>query len=90
MYDQMSPTLTAADALLRDYEGKSFFGFRSLTTIFEYLSSLIFLFMLIFQYVYQRIVVPILTRFRIPFVRKPRRISFENDTVLITGGQQMF
>lgn len=64
--------------------------FRWATTLIEYLFTAFFLVVLTIRYVWHRRVVPLLTRLRIPLIRKPTPISFQNDTVLITGGEQTF
>lgn len=85
MYNQMSPTFAAADALLRDYGSKAPFGFRWATIFIEHLFTVFLLISLIIRYIWQRTILSLLTRFRIPFIRKTKPISFQNDTVLITG-----
>jgi all-trans-retinol dehydrogenase (NAD+) len=85
MYNQMSPTFGAADALLRDYESKAPFWFRWVTTLIEHLFTLLLLVSLVIRYVWSHTVVPILSRFYVPFIRKRAPVSFQNDTVLITG-----
>ncbi|CAF1033168.1 unnamed protein product [Adineta ricciae] len=64
MYNEMSPTFGAADALLRDYD---------------------LLFTLIVRYIWNYIFTPFMSRFHVPFFRRRTRVSFQNDTVLITG-----
>jgi short-subunit dehydrogenase len=85
MYNQMSPTFGAADALLRDYESKAPFWFRWATSLIEHVFTLLLLVSLIIRYVWNHTVIPILSRFYIPFIRKRAPLSFQNDTVLITG-----
>lgn len=85
MYNQMSPTFGAADALLRDYESKAPFWFRWATTLIEYVFTLLLLVSLIVRHVWYQTIRPILARFHIPMIRKRSPVSFKNDTVLITG-----
>jgi len=85
MYNKMSPTFGAADAFLCDYESKAPFWFCWATNLIEYLFTFLLLLGLIIRYVWNHTISPILSRFYIPFVRKRSPISFQNDTVLITG-----
>jgi len=85
MYNQMSPTFGAADALLRDYESKAPFWFRWATSCIECVFTFLVLVGLVIRYIWNHTLIPILTRFYIPFIRKRLPISFQNDTVLITG-----
>jgi len=85
MYDQMSPTFGAADALLRDYESKAPFWFRWATSLIEHIYTVLVLVTLIIRYVWNHTITPLLSSFYVPFVRRSARVSFQNDTVLITG-----
>lgn len=55
----------------------------------EHLFTALLLVSLIIRYVWVHTVTPLLARFSLPFVRKRRPVSFQNDTVLITGGKQL-
>ncbi|CAF1033184.1 unnamed protein product [Adineta ricciae] len=85
MYNEMSPTFGAADALLRDYDCKAPFWFRWLTNLIEYAFTFLVLFTLIVRYIWNYIFTPFMSRFHVPFFRRRTRVSFQNDTVLITG-----
>ncbi|UJR24967.1 hypothetical protein I4U23_006331 [Adineta vaga] len=85
MYNEMSPTFGAADALLRDYECKAPFWFRWMTNLIEYAFTFLVLLTLITRYIWNHTITPLMSRFHIPFFRKCSRVSYQNDTVLITG-----
>lgn len=61
--------------------------FRWITTLIEHVFTLLLLVSLVIRYIWTRTVVPFLSHFYIPFLRKPTPISFRNETVLITGGE---
>jgi hypothetical protein len=60
--------------------------FRWATSLIEHVFTLLLLVSLVIRYVWNHTVIPILSRFYIPFIRKRAPLSFQNDTVLITGG----
>ena len=61
--------------------------FRWATSLIEHVFTLLVLVSLIIRYVWSHTVVPLLSRFYVPGIRKRVPISFQNETVLITGGQ---
>ncbi|CAF1174653.1 unnamed protein product [Adineta steineri] len=85
VYSEMSPTFGAADALLRDYDSKSPIWFRWATNLIEYFFTLLVLASLVIRYIWNHTFIPIMTRLHVPMVRKRTPVSYQNDTVLITG-----
>ncbi|CAF0759471.1 unnamed protein product [Rotaria sp. Silwood1] len=85
MYSKTSGIFNASNTLLRNYESKVPFGFRWIINLIEYVFTLLLFVTLIIRYVWNHTVIRILSRFNIPIIEKRSSVSFQNDTVLITG-----
>lgn len=85
MYQRLSTTFTAADALLRDYQSKGPFWFRWAADLVELIFTLIVAISLTLRYIWTQKIHPLLDRLPIRIFRKRTPISFANETILITG-----
>ncbi|CAF1250671.1 unnamed protein product [Rotaria sordida] len=85
MNSKISAIFYTANTHLRNYENKIPFGFRWIINLIEYIFTLLLFISLIIRYVWNHTINPLLSRFNIPIIPKYPLVSFQNDTVLITG-----
>ncbi|CAM4913604.1 unnamed protein product [Rotaria socialis] len=64
--------------------------FRWAASLIKYVFTFLILASFITRYVWNHTIIPILSRFHIPTIRKRTPISFQHGTVLITGGQSAY
>ncbi|CAF4832353.1 unnamed protein product [Rotaria sp. Silwood2] len=59
MYNPISPTFSATDALIRDYENKALFWFRWAASLIEYVFTFLLLVSFIIRYAWNHTIIPI-------------------------------
>ena len=61
--------------------------FRWMTNVIEYAFTLLVLVGLVIRHLWNHTVTPFMVRLHVPLFRRRPQVSYQNDTVLITGGQ---